>query len=139
MYGKNLHKLTKFMSQETGHTGKQYIYNSLCNYIIYHCSVGATMADCRKKAVYKILGRLGFLFTEPNQVITWISLGYEVKIHELAKFDCNDVLTGFELTGDDPEHRYSGALGKSEDEGDPMGVSGPLQVRGGLQYLHVSV
>ena len=100
------------------------------------------MAYCRKKAVYKILGRLGFLFnlaTEPNQVITWISLGRDVKIHELAKFDCSDVQTGFELTGDDPEHRYSGALGKSEDEEVPMGVPGLLQVRGGLKHLHVSV
>ena len=66
-------------------------------------------------------------------------MGSEVKICELAKFDCSDVSTGLELTGDEPEHRYSGALGKSEDEEDPMGVPGLLQVRGGLQHLHVSV
>ena len=54
------------------------------------------------------------------------------KIRELAKFDCSDVSTGFELTGDDPEHRYSGALGKSKDEKDPMGVPSFLQIRGGL-------
>ena len=100
------------------------------------------MTDCRKKAIYKILGRLGFPFnlaTEPNQVVTWISFGSDVKIHELEKFDCSDVSTDFELTGDDPEHRYSGAFGKSEDEKDPMEVPGLLQVRGGLQHLHVSV
>ena len=104
--------------------------------------VGATVADCRKKAIYKILGRLGFLFnlaTEPNQVVTWISLGHEVKIRELAKFDCNDVSTGFELTENDPEHKYSSALGKSEDEKVLMGAPGLLLVRGGLQHLHISV
>ena len=47
--------------------------------------------------------------------------------------------TGFELTGDDPEHVYSVAFGKSKEEKDPMGVPGLLQVRGGLKHLHVSV
>ena len=58
------------------------------------------MADCRKKAVYRILGRLGFLSdlaTEPNQVVTWFSLGHKVKIRELAKFDCSGMCSSLDL------------------------------------------
>ena len=44
------------------------------------------------------------------------------------KFVYSNVSTSFEFTRDDPEHRYSGALGKSEDENDPMGVPSLLQI-----------
>ena len=112
--------------------------------------VGLAKADCREKVIHvaKVLENLGFLLnlakssTEPSQVITYLGFvwdlrswmvslksSHEVKIHELAaKLQNESIVTSFEFTKDDPEQRYTGAFGKSNDEKDQVGIPSLLHI-----------